>query len=161
MSDSADLRLNKILRIIGECSLGIRDISRTELDVATGLPRFNLALELGLFIGARHFGNSVQKGKACLVLDRESRHYEKFISDIKGVDIESHQDDVSQAINAVRDWLDTRSTDILPGGATIASRFGVFAGELPGICAGARLQSDRLTFKNYAQLVQRWLKANP
>ena len=150
-----------MLRIIGECSLGIHDISRTELDVATGLPRFNLALELGLFIGARHFGNSVQKGKACLVLDRESRRYEKFISDIKGVDIESHQDDVSQAINAVRDWLDTRSTDILPGGATIASRFGVFAGELPGICAGARLQSDRLTFKNYAQLVQRWLKANP
>ena len=161
VSDSADVRLTKILRIIGECRLGIHDISRTELDAASGLPRFNMPLELGLFLGARHFGDSDQKRKACLVLDRGPRRYEKFISDIKGVDIESHADDPAQAISAVRDWLDAKSADILPDGTVIASRFGVFASELPGICAAVRLRADRLTFKNYVQLVQRWLKLNP
>jgi|BarGraIncu00222A_1022003.scaffolds.fasta_scaffold46902_2 hypothetical protein len=150
----------KILRLIGECPLGLHDISRTGLDATTGLPRFNMPLELGLFLGAQHFGDADQQGNACLVLDREPQRYVKFISDIKGVDIESYADDPAQAIAAVRDWLDTRSTDILLDGTVIADRFSVFAAELPGICAAARLKADRLTFKNYVQLVQRWLKLN-
>lgn len=161
LSDSADLRLSKILRIIGECQLGIHDISRTELDAATGLPRFNMPLELGLFLGARHFGDTNQQQKSCLVLDRDPHRYTKFISDIKGVDIASHTGDPAQAIGAVRDWLDDRSADILPDGSVIAGRFEVFSAELPGICAAAKLRPDRLTFKNYVQLVQRWLKVNP
>ena len=48
LGDRYDLRLLKILCIIGECRLGIHDISRTELDAASGLPRFNMPLELGL-----------------------------------------------------------------------------------------------------------------
>ena len=161
VKDSADLRLSKIQRIIGECQLGIHDISRTELDATTGLPRFNMPLELGLFLGARHFGNVAQKRKSCLILDRDLRRYEKFISDIKGMDIEAHADDSAQAIHAVRDWLDARSVGILPDGTEIARRFGIFVAELPGICQAAKLRVDRLTFKNYVQLVQRWLKLNP
>lgn len=160
INDSADVRLTKILRIMDECQLGIHDISRTELDTTTGLPRFNMPLELGLFLGARHFGSAKQKKKTCLILDRELRRYEKFISDIKGMDIESHADDPAQAILAVRDWLDARSPDILPDGSLIASRFAVFTSELPGICATFKLRADRLTFKNHVQLVQRWLRLN-
>ena len=161
VSDSGDVRLQKILRIIGECSLGVHDISRTELDSISGLPRFNMPLELGLFLGARYFGDAAQKKKACLVLDRHSRRYEKYISDIKGTDIEAHADDPAQAIATVRDWLDARSTTILPDGTVIASRFGEFASELPGICAVMKLRVARLTFKNYAELTRHWLKLNP
>ena len=49
VSDGGEVRIAKILRIIEDCRFGVHDISRTELDAATGLPRFNMPLELGLF----------------------------------------------------------------------------------------------------------------
>jgi hypothetical protein len=56
IDDASEVRIEKILKIIEECQLGIHDLSRTELDRATRLPRFNMPLELGLFLGARRFG---------------------------------------------------------------------------------------------------------
>jgi hypothetical protein len=49
--DAGEFRLSKIERIIEECKFGIHDLSAVALDVATGLPRFNMPLELGLFLG--------------------------------------------------------------------------------------------------------------
>src|SRR5689334_14189639 len=46
-----DNRIDKITRIIEECRYGIHDISRIELSTS-GLPRFNMPFELGLFYGA-------------------------------------------------------------------------------------------------------------
>jgi hypothetical protein len=56
--DGAATRISKIEKLIEQCPLGIHDISRTELDVKSGLPRFNMPLELGLFLGAKRFGDS-------------------------------------------------------------------------------------------------------
>lgn len=163
VSDSGEVRIQKILRIIDDCALGIHDISRTELDATTGLPRFNMPLELGLFLGAKHYGDARQKKKACLILDRELRRYEKFISDIKGQDIQGHDNDVGKAIEVVRDWLDDKTKDdtILPDGSEIAQRYAVFGSELPAICSAFKLKAGKLTFKNYVQMVVRWLKSNP
>jgi hypothetical protein len=162
VSDSADLRLQKIYRIIGECRLGIHDISRTELDAKTGLPRFNMPLELGVFLGARQYGSAEQQKKACLVLDRGRSRYVKFISDIRGLDPQAHDDDPNKAIAVVRDWLDDRSTGdtIQPDGEVIAKRYAVFVSELPAICAAVHLNPSRLTFKNYVTVVRGWLKRN-
>jgi hypothetical protein len=163
VSDSGEVRIQKILRIIDECVLGIHDISRTELDVTTNLPRFNMPLELGLFLGAKHFGDARNKKKACLILDRDLRRYEKFISDIKGQDIHRHENDAGKAIEVVRDWLDgkTKGETILPGGLVIAQRYAVFVRELPTICSSLKLKAAELTFKNYVQVVFRWLTRNP
>jgi hypothetical protein len=54
--DSSESRLEKIRKIIGECRYGIHDISKTEPDADSGLPRFNMPFELGLFIAAKRFG---------------------------------------------------------------------------------------------------------
>ena len=54
--DAADFRLAKIERMIEQCRFGINDISAVALDDATKLPRFNMPLELGLFLGCRRFG---------------------------------------------------------------------------------------------------------
>src|SRR5262245_21173689 len=70
IEDSGQIRMEKILNIIAECKLGISDLSRTELDEAHKLPRFNMPLELGLFLGAKRYGRDKQKRKNCLVLDR-------------------------------------------------------------------------------------------
>lgn len=85
--DSAEVRMDKIAKIIKDCRYGIHDISRTEVGADTGLPRFNMPLELGLFLGARRFGSRTDKLKACLILDRARYRYQQFCSDIAGQDI--------------------------------------------------------------------------
>jgi hypothetical protein len=119
--DSGQVRIDRIAKIIAECRFGIHDISRTELDPAHGLPRFNMPLELGMFLGAQRFGSGRQKQKNCLVLDIERYRYQKFVSDIAGQDISAHDATAAILIARIRDWLRAASgVRKLPGGAAIA-----------------------------------------
>lgn len=77
--DGGQARIEKIYAIIHECRYGIHDISRTEVDGNPPLPRFNMPLELGIFLGAQRYGNERQPGKVCLVLDRERYRYQKIL----------------------------------------------------------------------------------
>ncbi len=90
LDDSSEVRIDKIFRIIADCRFGVHDLSRTELDADSGLPRFNMPFELGLFLAAKKFGTGRQKQKRCLVLDHDRYRYQKFCSDISGQDISSH-----------------------------------------------------------------------
>ena len=152
-------RFEKIARIISECRWGIHDISRTELN-ANGLPRFNMPLELGIFIGARRFGDRHQRQKSSLILDTEPYRFQQYISDIAGQDIQPHKNDIEQAIKAVRDWLATSKAGVgpMPGAAAIASRFSKFAGDLPAICARTERHDTDLTFVEFADLASIWLR---
>ena len=107
--------------IIRDCRWGIHDISRTDVN-SHGLPRFNMPLELGLFLDAKRFGTGPQTRKSCLVLDRDRYRYQEFISDIAGQDIVAHADDPAEAIKAVRDWLSVSKAGVRrpPGGAAIS-----------------------------------------
>jgi hypothetical protein len=80
LDDSGQLRMEKLYALIEECRYGIHDLSRTEPDAASGLPRFNMPLELGLFLGAKKYGDAAQKLKRALVLDVEPFRYQRFIS---------------------------------------------------------------------------------
>jgi len=55
--DSSEFRLDKIYSMIGDSNYGIHDISRVELGLESKLPRFNMPLELGIFLGAKKYGN--------------------------------------------------------------------------------------------------------
>ena len=79
------------MAIIGECRFGIHDLSRTKSDGEPPLPRFNMALELGIFLGAKHYGGRQQKAKQALILDCSPYRYQKFMSDIAGQDIHCHR----------------------------------------------------------------------
>jgi hypothetical protein len=57
--DGTDIRLHKIFRKMRDCRYGIHDLSRIELN-AVDLPRFNMPFELGVFFGAKHFGDALQ-----------------------------------------------------------------------------------------------------
>ena len=46
-------------------------------------------------------------------------------------------------------------------GSEIARRYAVFVSELTSICAAFELKAGKPTFKNYVQVVVRWLKLNP
>lgn len=160
IDDASQVRIEKVEKIIAACRFGIHDISRTEPDAATGLPRFNMPLELGLFLGAKQFGRAEQKNKVCLILDKERYRYQQFISDISGQDIHAHHDQPEQAIREVRNWLSnaTPKSMRIPGGAVIAGRYGLFRQELPAMCVKSGLKEDELTFNDYVMLVEEWLK---
>lgn len=96
--DGAEVRLVKIERIIEQCRYGIHDLSAVELDAVTGLPRFNMPLELGLFLGCRRFGGNRHTGKSALILDGQPYRYRAFLSDISGQDIHAHGQDPHRAV---------------------------------------------------------------
>lgn len=156
--DSSQNRLEKISGIIAECRFGIHDISRTELDAVSQLPRFNMPLELGLFLGAKRFGPKAQKGKCCIVLDREQFRFQKYISDIAGQDILSYGGRTELLIEKLASWLRNQARDPrVPGGRKIADEFGIFRKHLPQLCHARGLEVEELTFGDYAVIVEEYL----
>ena len=157
--DSGNVRFNKIQKIIAECRFGVHDISRTELDDQTQTPRFNMPLELGVFLGAKHFGNKQQKGKVCLVLDRERYRYQAFISDIAGHDIRSHDNKPEKVITHIRNWLNTASgRKTIPGGRAIIARWKQFEADLPAMCEQSSIEVDELTYNDQTNFISEWLR---
>jgi hypothetical protein len=157
--DAGQVRIEKIVALIKGCRWGIHDISMTELN-ARNLPRFNMPLELGLFIGASRYGAGRQARKSCIVLDRDQYRYQEFISDIAGQDIAAHGDDPNRAIHAVRGWLATSGAGVKrpAGGAAIAKRYLKFIAELPQICEAGEIQMTEVTFVDFADMASTWLK---
>lgn len=164
VEDSGEVRVQKIIRIIGESSLGIHDISRVELDQSSNLPRFNMPLELGLFLGAKAYGGADQQNKRVLILDSEPYRYQKYCSDIAGQDIRAHGNKAHVVIELVRNWLSTTPAAhgaVIPSGSLIAKRYQSYRGTLPALCAKLRLDPRRLTFVDDVDLVNAWLKEYP
>ncbi len=65
--DDGEFRLAKIQRIIAECNYGVHDISAVKLDNRHGLPRFNIPLGLGLFLGCKLQPSlSHKRGSSCM-----------------------------------------------------------------------------------------------
>jgi hypothetical protein len=129
-------------------------------DAENQLPRFNMPLELGVFLGAKRFGPGQHRSKRCLILDRDRYRFQKFISDIAGQDIKAHGDSPEAAIRAVCDWLRNAP------GARAASRWIASLGKIPEIhqglaamCARVQLTPEHLTFTDFYQLVLEWLSA--
>jgi len=159
--DGSVIRAEKIFQLITNCKYGIHDISRTEIDPATTLPRFNMPLELGYFLAAKKYGTGKQKEKKCLILDKEKYRFQQFISDIAGQDIKHHNKNTKKIIGVVRNWLSTSSRrSTIPGGSVISGRYNMFRREKPRLCKALKLDQGNLTFFDYGNLVAAWLEEN-
>lgn len=157
------VRVDKIKDLIEVSKYGVHDISRTEIDANTKLPRFNMPLELGVFLGARFFGNKTQKSKNALILDRELYRYRNFISDIAGNDVKHHSLNVDELIKIVRDWLHDAQEieDKIPGAKEMTRRFHEFKDALPEMCKLEKKDIKELTFVDRSTLISGWLTENP
>lgn len=162
LDDGSQVRLDKIFKIIEECRFAVHDLSRTQLD-ANRLPRFNMPLELGIFLGARRFGNEPHNHKSCIILDTERYRYQKFISDIAGQDPRDHGNDPKKAITAVRNWLAPHCFDRtrIPSPAIILDRYQQYRRELPLMCRERHWDKAALTFNEKAELMFWWIEATP
>ena len=156
--DGAETRFAKIQQIIEQCRYGIHDISRTESDGTPPLPRFNMPLELGVFLGAKRYGDARQKRKRALILDREQYRYQRLISDIAGQDIVSHNGNPADAIAAVTTWLRQQSrVTSIPGGQAVATEYALFQQDLPAILAARMLNVSEMTFGDFSAIAAAWI----
>lgn len=157
--DSGTPRIQKIVGLIGECRLGIHDLSRIELNTE-GLPRFNMPLELGIFLGAQWLGSEEQRRKQCLVLDRDKFRYQRFCSDIAGQDIAQHENRPEAAIKAVRDFLTPAASRAglarPPGAKAIVKRIADFRQDLPLLCEAQKVEVSELTYGELINFIKEW-----
>ena len=163
VDDSTQVRIVRIHDIIRQCRLAIHDISRTQLDPATGLPRFNMPLELGIFLGAKEFGSRDHRRKVGIILDTDAHRYHKYISDIAGQDVRAHGRKPDEAIRQVREFFSTHCDPgiVLPGGDKIVARYRQFRRRLPTTCDELHLNPDKLNFRDLCTLIVGWLDAHP
>lgn len=140
MDDAAETRIEKLYRIIAESRYSIHDLSRTELDIVNHLPRFNMPLELGIFLGAKRFGDDDQALKRCMILDTQQYRSQMFISDLAGMDIKAHGGDPRSMVQHVRDFLLTVSRrKTIPPTVELLDSYDRFIIALPALAAAAGL----------------------
>jgi hypothetical protein len=153
--DSAGARLDKIQEIIDECRFGIHDISRVGIS-KSGLPRFNMPFELGLFFGAKRFGGIKQKNKSCIIIDVHPYRYRESLSDLSGQDIACYNGEVSVLLLSIRNYLQTFSAKV-PGGECVVRKYNAYNIALPALCKKLDVDQYKLGFLDRRKIIYRWL----
>lgn len=156
--DSDEVRIRKIISLIKNSKFGIHDLSRANISNDSANPRYNMPLELGIFIGCKRFGDSIHKSKKYLIIDKEKYKYQTFISDISGQDIREHKNKPEKIIQIIRDWLITNTHKSIPGLRFHKERFKKFKRELKKQCEKYHWDYDKLTFHEYCRLIVEFIR---
>lgn len=161
IENGTDYRLASILSLISECKYGVHDLSRVELDPISNLPRFNMPFELGLFYSAKHFGGDNNKRKQCLILENIKYSTQQYLSDISGIDVNSHTNSEDALIRELRNWLVTASRRTsIPQPPKIKKRFNEFISKMNQICNDENIDLDTVPFIELLQNMTEWLEIN-
>ena len=171
-SGSGETRLDKLVRVIGQCRFSIHDISRTEITQSSPLPRFNMPFECGLAIGAMRYQRPAQGGlRDFLLMAAEDFQDRTTLSDLAGQDASYHGNDPQHVIKAVRRFLASKGSAVLPadavvrGGASIVARLSRFRHELPAMAASVNISAGEIETFDYLpewlNFATRWQAMNP
>lgn len=112
ITDSGQIRINKIINFIKNSKYSIHDLSRMEPLITGDLPRFNMPFECGIDFGIRYSGNNEYDDKIFLILEKEKHRYDEVISDISGNDIQAHKNDREIIIKVIRDWYKVSNPNV-------------------------------------------------
>ena len=157
-NDAGDIRFDKLRRLIADSDYTIHDLSRVELG-ANELPRFNMPFELGLMMGAKHFGGPKQRNKRACIMVAEDHVMPRYLSDLGGNDPEAHGDNPREVIRIIRDYLhNDPDGNRLPGAAHITALFDQFRADLPHLAQQAQLTiaevHARRSYKNFMDILR-------
>lgn len=159
-NDTGKIRIDNIVKLIGESKYAIHDLCRVELDKTSKLPRFNMPLELGIFIGAIKFGGKTTHAqKEYLILDSENFRFKTFISDIGGQDIKSYTT-IDTVVRRIRDWLSNKTVQIIPSAKFVNDEYKKFLADLPELCENNKWVRDELTYSELVSLTVSWIELN-
>lgn len=161
IADATEFRLRAITALIKECKYGIHDLSRVTPDRQSNLPRFNMPFELGVYYGAKTFGQGAQQRKSCIILEKEPYRYQKFISDISGIDITAHNNSAECLITAIRNWLTTSSKrSTIPAAERICFRYKGFIKDFRKVCKKREIDYGKMPFVELTRNMSDWLQIN-
>jgi hypothetical protein len=162
-SDSGDVRLDKLVRLIAESTRSIHDLSRIRpTQGGSDLPRFNMPFELGMAMGAKRFSPS-RKNDNIKIMVAEPYKLPEYLSDLGGNDPDAHHNEPSRVVRIVRDFLHTApSGKPLPGPAKLVTTFNEFKSRLPAIARGIQHEPDeigvRRSFPTFVWCITEYLK---
>ncbi len=103
--DSHENRIDKICDLIDSSKYSIHDLSRIRAERVGDFSRMNMPFEMGIEYGCRRFGLGILRQKKCLILEKRRYDFMRALSDLSGVDIESHENKPDEAVRKVRNWL--------------------------------------------------------
>ena len=144
-----DRRLNKIVNLIQSCCYSIHDLSRVELTTApSGVPRFNMPLELGMTITWEKLNPSLH---TWFVWESEPYRLLRSTSDLNGTDPYIHD---STPAGVLRELCNAFQSDHSPHVPEILLVYRFVSGQLDAILAkkGTRNPYDRSVFKELCWL---------
>jgi hypothetical protein len=142
--DGANIRHDKLCRLIKESDKSIHDLSRVALG-KNNLPRFNMPYELGLTHGAIKFGGRRQRTKTACIMVAEPFAMPAYISDLAGNDPHAHHNDPARIVRIVRNYLHTAPDgQMLPGAASLLARLERFKADLPRIASTFDIDKDEI-----------------
>ena len=114
-----------------------------------------MPFELGIFFGAKDLGDKKQKSKKALVFERKKYTYQKYISDLNGIDPKAHHNKPSIAMQKVRDWLRVCSNrTTIPGYTIIAKDYLQFKRKAPAIVHRIGFNTKNLPFMDFRTVVE-------
>ena len=103
-------------------------------------------------LGKKYFlANSRDK---ILILDKEEYRFQKFISDIAGQDILSHNNSVSGIIKAIREWLTKITSKQIQSASFIILQHELFMKQKAELCEKNNFDVNDLSYKDYNDLVK-------
>lgn len=148
-------------------------------------PHYGAHIErlIGTMMGAVHllpgttFSNVAERGdyqaegKACMTLAEIEAwlageiigpfRYQRFISDLAGMDIHGHGGDPARALREARDWLANVSRRELPSADRVQRVYEAFLADLPDLAAVLEFDPDRIPYVDFERIVGRWLIEAP
>jgi hypothetical protein len=96
-----------------------------------------------------------------MILDVEKHRYQRFISDLAGMDIHEHGGEPARAVRETRDWLVNVSRRELPSADRSVSVYERFLGDLPTIAADLEFDPNHIPYVDYERIVANWLAEAP
>lgn len=160
---SNEPRLDKIIRIIRESRYSIHDISRVEITAASPLPRFNMAFECGLALGAIRYGST--PGRDFLFMSGEPHQDKLTLSDLAGQEPKAHKNDPKTAIGAIRSFLSAKNKGAKTRGAeAIWGRYQRFTADLPRLAKRLELTMAEVQgfdfLHDFLHIAAPWIEAD-
>ena len=125
-----------------------------------------MPFELGLMMGAKHFGGKTHKGKTALIMVTEHYRMPAYLSDLSGSDPSAHGGEPSVVIDKVRRYLHGRPLGApLPGARHITDALAGFREALPEMARELSIAHHEIDafddYRTYAHFVAAFLSNNP
>jgi hypothetical protein len=98
-------RLERILGALNDCRYSIHDLSRCRGEGDDNLARFNMPLELGMAMAIRGGSAAAERHEFLVLVPQEHYLHKRYISDLGGLDPQTHDGTPPRIVAEVLAWL--------------------------------------------------------